>query len=278
VNSRAVAELCVYVYRLACVQAGFFEEVSRMSSQRLCLVTGIAASLLASASAHAEWKVKGELGMVLARGNTESQTVTAKADATKESDAWKHTAGFSMLYSSSVDFETNEKEKTGDRYEVHGQSDYKFSERSYMFASVRYEEDRFSPYTYQGIASGGYGYRFINTEATKLSTEIGVGYRRTEDRDPPEAENGDTVARGRIAYEQQITATTKIYDTFLVEAGEDNTYLQNEAGIQVTITDALALSLAYVVRHNTYVAPVAPPERERFHTDELITANLVFEF
>ena len=249
-----------------------------MSNQRLCLISSIAASLLVGAPAHAEWKVKGELGLVLARGNTESQTVTAKADAVKESDAWKHQAGFSMLYSSAVDDETGEEEKTGDRYELHGQSDYKFSERSYIFGSARYEEDRFSPYTYQGIVSAGYGYRFIDTETTKLSTEIGVGYRRTEDRDPPEAENGDTVGRGRIAYEQQITATTKIYDTFLVEAGSDNTYLQNEAGVQVTITDALALSVAYVVRHNTYVPPVAPPERERYHTDELITANLVFEF
>jgi putative salt-induced outer membrane protein len=250
-----------------------------MSSQRqLCLASSIAAALLIAAPAKAEWAVKGELGLVLARGNTESKTFTAKADATKEVESWKHTAGFSTLYSSAVDDETGVDEKTGDRYELHGQSDYKFSERSYVFGSVRYEEDRFSPYTYQGIVAAGYGYRFIDTETTKLSTEIGVGYRRTEDRDPPAAEYGETVARGRIAYEQQLTASTKIYDTFLVEGGGDNTFMQNEAGVQVKMTDALALSVAYVVRHNTYVPTATPPDRQRRHTDELITVSLAFSF
>jgi putative salt-induced outer membrane protein len=250
-----------------------------MSSQRqLYLASSVAAVLMVAAPAHAEWNVKGELGLVLARGNTESKTFTAKADATKEVELWKHTAGFSTLYSSAVDDETGEDEKTGDRYELHGQSDYKFSERSYVFGSVRYEEDRFSPYSYQGIVAAGYGYRFINTEETKLATEIGVGYRRTEDRDPPAETNGDMVARGRLAYEQQLTASTKVYDTFLVEAGDDNTFLQNELGVQVKMTDALALSVAYVVRHNTYVATATPPDRQRKHTDELFTVSLAFAF
>jgi putative salt-induced outer membrane protein len=193
-------------------------------------------------------------------------------------ESWKHTAGFSTLYSSAVDDETGEDEKTGDRFEVHGQSDYKFSERSYIFGSVRYEEDRFSGYSYQGIVAAGYGYRFINTEDTKLATEVGVGYRRTEDRDPPNLTNGDTVARGRLAYEQKITASTKIYDTFLVEAGEDNTFLQNEAGVQVSMTDMLALSVAYIVRHNTDVPVATPPDRQRVKTDQLITVSLVASF
>jgi len=249
-----------------------------MTRQRLYWCFGIAAGLLIGLPAHAEWKVKGELGLVMARGNSESETITAKADTVNELESWKHTAGFSTLYSSAVDEDTGEEEKTGDRFEVHGQSDYKYSERSYMFGSLRYEEDRFSPYSYQGIVSVGYGYRFINTDDTKLVTELGVGYRRTEDAEPPKTTNNDTVGRGRIAYEQKLTASTKIYDTFLVEAGQDNTFLQNEAGVQVTMTKVLALSVAYVVRHNTDVQPATPPEVERKHTDELLTVNLVFEF
>lgn len=249
-----------------------------MSNQRLGYLLGISAALVFAPPAQAEWKGKAELGLVLARGNTDSKTITSKADVTKELELWKHSAGFSTLYSSAVDDETGADKKTGDRFEVHAQSDYKFSERSYVFGSVRYEEDRFSAYSYQGIVAIGYGYRFIDTEDTKLSTEVGAGYRRTEDRNPPHLIVGDTVGRGRLAYEQKLTASTKIYDTFLVEAGEENTFLQNEAGVQVSMTEMLALSVAYVVRHNTDVPVATPPDRQRQKTDQLLTISLVASF
>ena len=218
-----------------------------------------------SMTALAEWKGKGELGLVIARGNTESKTISAKADMSTESEQWKHAVGFSTLYSRSSDV------TTGNRYELHGQSDYKLSMRSYVFGTLRYEDDRFSPYSYQAIAAGGYGYKFIDSDATKLSAEIGAGYRRSEDRLTGEKQS-DVVARGRLAYEHQLTATTKLYDNFLVESGSDNTFLQNELGVQVSMTEQLALSVVYLVRHNT---DAQPPLKK---TDQLLTANLVFSF
>jgi putative salt-induced outer membrane protein len=67
-----------------------------------------------------------------------------------------------------------------------------------------------------------------------------------------------------------------LYDKFLVEAGSDNTFVQNEAGVKVDMSSALALSVAYTVRYNSQINEIVIPLPK--HTDQLITANLVFSF
>jgi putative salt-induced outer membrane protein len=234
--------------------------------ERAALAGGL---LVFTTTAFAKWQGEGELGLVLAHGNTEQETLNAKADVTSESETWKHRVGFSFLRS------TSDEELTGDRYELHGQSDYQLSERSYALGSLRYEDDQFSPYTYQAVVSLGYGYKFYDTETVKLETEIGAGYRHAEDR-LSRAIESDPILRGGINYEQQVTSNTDIYDKFLVEAGDTNTFFQNEFGIKVAMNKTLALSVAYTIRHNTDVNQDAVPPPEK--TDELLTANLVFAF
>lgn len=221
--------------------------------------------VVAMAPAHADWKGKGELGFVLSRGNSEAQTLNAKVDAGTEVGNWAHSLGFSALRA------TTANATTANRYELRGQTNYKLTERSYAFGALRYEDDRFSAFDYQATASAGYGYKFIDTATTKLTGQIGAGYRVTELRLTGEKENG-VVARGDVMFEHQLTATTKIFDKFLVESGSSNTFLQNELSIQVKMSDALALSVAHAVRHNTEV-PVGVRR-----TDQLTTANLVFAF
>ncbi|HTE40030.1 MAG TPA: DUF481 domain-containing protein [Steroidobacteraceae bacterium] len=243
-----------------------------------------AAAILLATAAQAEWKGKGELGLVIAKGNTETQTINAKADLSTESDQpWKHSVGFSALRSEDEDG------LTGDRFEAHAQSDYKFSPRTYALGTLRYDDDKFSPYTYQAVGSVGYGYKFFDTEPLKLSGEIGVGYRRYEEREViledattgditviPALANGEAIVRGAVNYDHKLTATTSVFDKFLVEAGSDNTYLQNELGVAVKMTDMLALSVAYLVRHNTDINEAAIPVPKK--TDQLMTVNLVFAF
>ncbi|HLQ13946.1 MAG TPA: DUF481 domain-containing protein [Steroidobacteraceae bacterium] len=224
-----------------------------------------------------DWKGKGELGLVLARGNTTSDTLNAKAELTKTLDPWKHTVGFSLLRGSARDPVTGIDNTTGNRFEVHGQSDYKLSDRSYAFGSARYENDHFAPYDYQAVLSAGYGYKLIDSAATKLAADAGAGYRRQKDRLTGE-QLGNAVFRGSVDYEQTLNASTKLYNKFLVESGSANTFLQNETGVQVSMTDRLALSLSYLLRHNSDVPAAAPPAPQLKKTDQLSTANLVFSF
>jgi putative salt-induced outer membrane protein len=56
-----------------------------------------------------------------------------------------------------------------------------------------------------------------------------------------------------------------------VEAGSNNTFVQNDLALQVKMTDVLALAVGYSVRHNT------DPPLGFEKTDTLTTINLVYE-
>ena len=228
-------------------------------------LVALVCSLVASAPAQADWSGKGELGGVLARGNTETETLNGKIDMTNEVDRWKHLAGFSILRT------VNDGVTSANRWELRGESDYALTDRSYLFGALRYEDDEFTDYEYQATASVGYGYKFIDKEATTLDGKIGVGYRQSELRTTGETQD-DAILRGVLDYSHKITDTTTILNKFLVETGSENTYLQNVLSLQVSMTDTLALGLSYEIRHNTDVLPGTE------NTDQVLTANLVFGF
>jgi putative salt-induced outer membrane protein len=231
--------------------------------------TGMVAVLafggLASGTAAADWSGKGTFGGVLARGNTETETINLNVDVENKLDEWTHKAGASMLRTVTDDI------TSADRWELRGESQYSLTERSYLFGALRYEDDAFTDYEYQATLSGGYGYRFITNDTTKLEGQIGAGYREAEVRLTGEQQDG-IIARGALDFEHKLTTTTLIYDRFLVESGSDNTFVQNALGVEVKINDTFALGLDYAVRHNTDVLPGTDK------TDQVLTANLVYGF
>lgn len=230
------------------------------------ILTACLTALAATAAlAQAEWNGKGELGVVVARGNADSDAANAKLEVSRELDLWKHAAGLAALRTA------NDGVKTAERYEARWQSDRKLSERSFLFGSLRYEDDRFSGFDYQASASTGYGYRFIDTEETQFSGQLGLGYRRLEE-DLTGATDSDTILRGDLNLDHALTDTARVLDKLTVEAGSDNTLLQNELSLEVRINKLFALSVGVAVRHNT--DPPAGSER----TDTLSTVNLVYSF
>ncbi len=231
----------------------------------LTILAGLLVGGLVSGVAAADWSGKGTFGGVLARGNTDTETVNANIDVADELGRWTHKAGASLLHT------VNNDVTSADRWELRGETNYRLTDRNYLFGTLRYEDDRFTDYSYQATAAGGYGYRFIATDATQLEGQIGLGVRRTELRITGETDE-DVIARGAINFEHKLTGTTLVYDRFLVESGSTNTFLQNQLGVEVKINEAFALGLDYAVRHNTDVLPGTE------ETDQVFTANLVYGF
>jgi putative salt-induced outer membrane protein len=237
-----------------------------------------------------EWAGAGELGLALARGNADSDTINAKLELKKEDDRWLYQIDASALRASGeVDVtEANgsvgrDKVTNASRWQLGGKAGYKYTDRMYLFGAARYDNDDFAPYEWQAIVSAGVGYRFIDTETTRFAGEAGPGWRRIQPIDvlvttPPPADliaqdaESDAVLRGTLAYEHKLTATTTLVDNFLIEAGSDNTFIQNELGVQVQINQSLALKSALQVRHNTDVT--GSTEK----TDTLLTTNIVVGF
>jgi putative salt-induced outer membrane protein len=246
---------------------------------RSLLVVPLVASLAFafSGEARADWTGKGEAGLVLANGNTDSKTGNFKLDLATTLAQWKHAFGGSAIYAATDGI------TTGQRWELHEQSDYNFSAKSFWFGAGRYEDDRFSGFNYQATLSTGLGRHFIDTDATKFTGTAGVGYKLFETRDvyaltgpvptllQRGASDSEAVFRGTLDLTHSLTATTKLIEKFLVEAGSQNTFVQNDIGIQVQMTDVLALSAAYSVRYNT------DPPFGFGKTDTLTTLNLVYK-
>jgi putative salt-induced outer membrane protein len=226
------------------------------------LAAALACALL-PLSALADWTPSGELGLVVTTGNSDNFNLNAKIGVKGETEHWVHDY-HALALRAEVDNNT-----TANRYEFAGRSGYKLGDRSYIFGSLRYENDDFSAYDYQAVVSIGYGFFAIKDERSTLLFEIGPGYRRAELAGIGEKQN-DGIARGLADFKYQISDTTALFDTLLIEAGSDNTFAQNDIGIAVKINASFALKAAYQVRHNSDVLPGID------ETDTLTTINLVW--
>lgn len=224
--------------------------------------------------ASAQWTAKAEAGLVAARGNSDTDTANLKFNVAREFVRWKHSLEFAGVYAS------DNTGTTGQRWNVREQTDYDFNGKGFWFVSGRYEEDRFSGFEYQSTYGTGLGWRFFDDPITKLSVQIGGGYKVLRTRDsladdgisliPGEREES-AIVQGSVDFEHQLTETTKVINKLLVESGADNTFAQNDLSLQVKILGALALAVGYSVRYNT------DPPAEFTRTDTLTTLNLVYE-
>lgn len=223
-----------------------------------------------------DWSGKGEGGIVLSRGNADATTANAKLDVAKEDGPWKNSVTLALLYGRNADF------TTAQRIEGHYQLDHTISDKLFGFISAQGDQDKFEGFAYQGTASGGLGYKFLNSDATKLTGSIGVGYRRLQpevlDKSSAgqilsvekEHSTGSAVATVGLDFQQQLTATTKVLDKLLGEPGANNSTVQNDLSLQVSISAKLALNVGYGIHYNSN------PPTGAVRLDQLTTINFVY--
>ena len=225
----------------------------------LLLILGVSAPTMA------EWTGLGEVGVVAARGNTETDTVNGRVELEFTRERWTNGSVVSGVYSRDAD------ETRASRLVLANKTEYELSERSYVLGALRYDRDRFTDYRYQTTASLGYGHHFLDTERHKLSGEVGPGVRYAELRESAETDT-DFIVRGFLKYGWQISETAELKNRLLVESSTDNTFTENELSVTVAINDRLALKAGLAARHNTDVEPGTKS------TDTLTTVNLVYNF
>lgn len=249
---------------------------------RLLLATALLAVLpFAALAADGEWKGMGEIGFAASRGNSKSENLNAKLNFSMEDDTWKDNFYLTALRSKGESVVTTIQNGqpvavkrynlTANRYELGVSTGYKLDERSYIVGALRYENDDFSPFDYQAVLSLGYGYTAIKNERTELSFEAGPGYKRYKPIHTNENE-GEIVGRGLMAFKRRLTDTTMFENTLLIETGSDNTFIQNDANLAVSISSKLALKVGHQVRNNSDVTPSIKK------TDQVVTTNLSYNF
>ncbi len=139
----------------------------------------VAGGILLSQTALADppaspWKANAELGILATNGNTRTKNITLKTQVTYEQERWRHTLKAEALNSS------DKGTTTAERYLASGKSDFKLSDKSYLFGLVAYENDRFSGYNYRVSETLGYGYSLLKRPTLTLDLEAGAGARQSK--------------------------------------------------------------------------------------------------
>jgi len=247
---------------------------SRQFSVFFVAATVLAA--LAAPAARAQWAAKAELGFLSSSGNTEATSANTKFDLTHEGAKWRNNVFVGALYGENAQFATAE------RYEARYQADWKITDRASWFTAIRGEQDRFSGFAYQATVSTGASHKFIDSPTTKLTASLGAGLRRSKSETLVKTDAGEVIDRieGEVDdepvatfssnYENAFTTTTKLTNKLLAESGSDNTAVQNDLAVQVSVTDSLALAVGYAIRYNSNPPPLSES------TDTLVTVNLVY--
>lgn len=229
---------------------------------------GALALLAVALPASAQWTGKGEAGLAIANGNSDTRTMNAKVAIGRKIDAWEHAASLAGLYV------RNNGLTSAKRWEFGAQTRYSFSGNTFWYGGLRYEEDRFSGFDHQGTVTTGVGRKFIDNDTTKFSGQVGVGYKFYETVGTllvPSDKDSNVAGVASLNFEHQLNGSTKVFDNFSTEIVSGNKFFQNDIGVAVKMSDRMALAVAYGIRHNT-----DPPAGFK-KTDTLSTVNLVYE-
>ena len=226
------------------------------------------------------WIGKGQVGFLESKGNSNAESVNGNIDVWRFDGPWKNEIYFGALYGK------NNGIVSAERWETHEQTNYTVSGDLFAFGGLRFEHDMFDGFQYQASATGGMGYKFLNSSDTTLSAQVGAGYRRLRPEILTMAPNGDGQVISRVPEEatgeaigtvevdfmHKFTPSTILTDKYYVEAGAMNTMLLNDLQLAVKMSTKLALTVGYKVIDNT-----GPPPGIK-KVDQLTTLNLQFSF
>lgn len=211
------------------------------------------------------WSASAELGYVSTSGNTDTETFNGRAQVGYDYKRWRHNAQFDILKASEDD------RTTADRKEFRAKSRYYLAEYDYLFARIRYEDDRFSGYDYQATEALGYGHRAIHRDDLTLDLEAGAGvrHRRAEDESSRE-DDAMALLAGSLAW--TLSPTSEFTEDVTVEWTDDNAYTESVTALSVRINGNLAMKTSYTYRHNSDV-PAGTDD-----TDTITAVTLVFNY
>lgn len=223
-----------------------------------CLLAALPGITLAQAQAtvkrDGEFRSAFSAGTSYATGNTDASSVTLSADAVRATEGDKLQLGGKANWADSDGSRTAENLQLGMQY------DNDINEVWFGFGRLGYLRDEFANIAHRGSAFGGVGYHVIQTDPTTFDVSAGLGYTYDRYVTPTlvadETRERYTRPEGLLAEESNhkwgSTTTFKqklSYFPSLAEMGEYR--LEFDAGLQVAMSETLALTVGLQQRYNS---------------------------
>lgn len=219
---------------------------------------------IAKANADKPWHGEGEFGFYQMIGNSDHQNLIGRLEITYLKKSWKHNLNLNAVRTESngnLDAEA---------YLLKFQSNYRLSDKHYLFSRFKYEDDKLTNFNYQSSISGGYGITIFNTKTTGLTLDGGVGVRQNEIRTNNETTR-EPIGVGQMIYFRKIGSHTKFSQEFVLDIGGDDIYSESLTGLKVSITNAIAMKLSYLIKNHS-------DSGDQKKTDAISAVTLVYDF
>lgn len=221
-------------------------------------------SVVAGPLPEGDWKSSAELGLVATGGNTETTSIQARATVSLDTGTWLHSLTADALNTS------DESGTTTERYFAGLKSEYKLSEKGFLYVKVDYEDDRFAGFDYRLSESLGFGRTFIENDTWLLKAEVGPGARQTRYNDNSSDSELTLHTAGSLGW--QLSESSRFTQDLSIDLGSDNTVSEAVSAITSNIAGNLAMKASFRIKHNSEV----PADTKK--TDTQLAMTLVYTF
>lgn len=194
------------------------------------------------------WEGELTLGISTNTGDTKDFDLDFSAKAVRDGESWRQT------WTGRVEYESETKRTTEQHFLVEQQTDYKISERGYVFGNFRYRDERFSGYDYRLSGVIGYGYSVLKSEKLLWNLEAAPGFRLNKLQETNELE-GEIIGRAASSFSWDIKDDIKLTNATSFLLGSDTSTLENDTALTLRISARLSGRVGYLVEYETN-----PPE------------------
>jgi len=215
-----------------------------MSSVLLVCVSSVALAQNAPAAAAPPpaWTGSVAAGLALTGGNT--STTTTNFAFTVESDKTRKNVvrGDGLNIRSSRDGDA-----IVDRTSLQVQDDYALTPRTYGFGRLQYLRDAFKGIDYLISPTGGVGYRVVNTMASTLTAEAGVGFVTEKNPGLDKRSSGALTAGEKAMHKISETATlTQSLAALWKTSDFGDSLVTFQAGLATDVTPRAQLKVEFL--------------------------------
>ncbi|MBX2837479.1 MAG: DUF481 domain-containing protein [Gammaproteobacteria bacterium] len=238
------------------------------------------------------WSGTASLGATTSTGNAETSNINGSIRLGKTVGKWEHITfasvfkGESALIVEQVDengdtiLDTDGRPQreiirgsSSDRLALGYQPRYYWRERTYLFGVLDWERDKpagIKSVTRQII---GIGHKFITTDNSYLSAEIGFG-NKTTDQTFGDDINGGIGYLG-VNYLNRVTDNVTFNADMRSDFGSDNTFVELGLGINFKVSSKIAFGVSHFSRSNSDIS--AFDDEFSSSSDSVTSLNLVVD-
>ena len=223
-----------------------------------------------------ELSIISEFGFLLANGNTNTSTITAKINTSQELTSWSYQIIGNALYKQNQQVLDGEESNlaSAQKLFLSGQLDHKLTDPDdRLFIYSEYENNRFNGFRYQAALAAGWTSRLWHDEQSELKYSIGPGYAISEvEENNSEEDSQNLILRAAMEYRKKFSDNATFRQFVSTEADQEFTKTKSETSISTKLTGTLAMKLSFVMNLDTSVGP----DIEELDTEAAVT--LVYQF